>query len=123
MSVEIVKATLQDEPLVKSLWGLFLHDLSEFTDDSWMGEEGEWQPPAGKWVRSPEADGRPEPVQTLIVRVEGRPAGYASIALAPRVFVTPGRDIAMAQFFVLKGYRRRGVGRAFARALFDRFPG
>jgi predicted acetyltransferase len=121
MTIEIVKATFDHEHLVKSLVNLFLHDLSEFTDDSWMGDNGEWQPPFGKCVRPPEEKG--EPVQTLLVRVDHRPAGYAMVAFAPSVFVTPGRDIAMAQFFILKAYRRRGIGREFARALFDRFRG
>src|SRR6266849_3918900 len=112
MSSEIVKATLHHEPLVKSLWGLFLHDLSEFTDDSWMGDDGEWQPPWGNWLPSlGKKPAQPEAVQTLIARVDDRPAGYASVAFAPRVFVTPGRDLAMAQFFILKGHRRRGIGR------------
>jgi predicted acetyltransferase len=124
MQIEIVKAAPEHEPLVKSLWGLFLHDLSEFTDDSWMGDDGEWQPPWGNWIRPPEdRPTQPEPVQTLIVRVDHRPVGYAMVAFAPRVFVTPGRDIAMSQFFILKGYRRRGIGREFAHALFVRFHG
>ena len=29
----------------------------------------------------------------------------------------------MSQFFILKGFRRRGIGRSFAHALFDRFSG
>jgi predicted acetyltransferase len=124
MQIEIVKATLEHEPLVKSLWGLFLHDLSEFADDSWMGDDGEWQPPGAPRIRPPgDRPTQPEPVQVLIARVDDRPVGYAMVAFAPRVFVTPGRDIAMAQFFILKGYRRRGIGRQFAHALFDRFPG
>jgi predicted acetyltransferase len=124
MQIEIVKATLEQEPLAKSLWELFLHDLSEFTDESWMGNDGEWQPPWGKWERPPEdRPAQPEAMQTVLVHVDHRPAGCATVAFAPRVYITPGRDVCMAGFFILKGYRRRGVGRQVAHSLFERFPG
>jgi predicted acetyltransferase len=121
--VEIVKATYAQEPLAKSLWELLLYDLSEFTDESWMGEDGEWQPPWGPWKAPDNDDHRPEPVQNFFAYVDDRPAGFACVAFAPRVFLSPGREIAMAQFIVLKAYRRRGIGRQFAHALFARFPG
>lgn len=124
MKIEIIKATLKHEPLAKSLWELFLHDLSEFTDESWMGDDGEWQPPWGKWEAPPKDQPTlPEAVQTLILHVDERPAGCATVAFAPRTYMSPGRERAMAGFFILKGYRRRGIGRQFAHALFDRFPG
>jgi predicted acetyltransferase len=57
----------------------------------------------------------------FVVRVDGRPAGFALVRRLTPVDGAPAWE--MAEFFVLRAYRRRGVGTRVARALFARFPG
>jgi predicted acetyltransferase len=58
----------------------------------------------------------------FLVRVDGKLAGFALVA-AQRILdgATPGHLI--AEFFILRTYRRRGVGTAAAFQIFDAFPG
>jgi predicted acetyltransferase len=58
----------------------------------------------------------------FLIRVDGRLAGFALLWLP----ADPGGGAApndIAEFFVLRKYRRLGVGRAVAVRLFGRFPG
>jgi len=58
----------------------------------------------------------------FLLRVDGKLAGFALVSERSRLTGTPGvRD--MAEFFVMRKYRRQGVGLAAAHAAFDRFAG
>jgi predicted acetyltransferase len=100
--------------IVKRLLQLYIYDL---VGERWGVErDGTYAPSAWHrhfWRR----DGR----YHFVVRVGGRPAGFALVRELPRVGGLRARE--MAEFFVLRTYRRRGVGTRVARALFARFPG
>ena len=106
--IEVVEARLEDKPVVRRLLELYLHDFSEFTgaDVDARGRFGYpyfdvyWTEPA----RHP-----------FLFRTTGRWAGFA--------FVRAGTPHDMAEFFVLRKYRRSGLGVAAALQLFGRFPG
>lgn len=104
----------RDVPIVKRLLPLYIYDL---VGERWGVErDGSYAPPAWHrqfWRR----DGR----YHFVVRVDGRPAGFALVRELPAVGGLPARE--MAEFFVLRLYRRRGIGTRVARALFARFPG
>ena len=58
----------------------------------------------------------------FLIRADGKLAGFALVSLRSRL--TGAAGVAdMAEFFVLRRYRRRGVGFAAASAAFDRFKG
>jgi predicted acetyltransferase len=57
----------------------------------------------------------------FVVRVGGELAGFALVRDRAQFAGTSAREI--SEFFVLRKYRRRGVGTHVARALFARFPG
>lgn len=58
----------------------------------------------------------------FFVRSHGKLAGFALVHERSRLSGTEGiRD--MAEFFILRKHRRRGVGEMAARAIFDRFSG
>ena len=58
----------------------------------------------------------------FLVTVDGHLAGFALVARGSRVSGDP-RVWDMAEFFILRGYRKRGVGAAVAQDLWRRFPG
>jgi predicted acetyltransferase len=92
----------EDFDLLGRLLQLYLHDFSEHT--GWdVDEDGLFH---YAWLDAyREEPGR----HAYVLRVEGRPAGFALVREAERIH--------MAEFFVLRKYRRAGVGLAAARHL------
>ena len=113
--VELVPATSEDAPVLENLIELYAHDFSEF-DAIELGADGRfgyqhlplyWSDP-----------GR----HAFLAKVDGRLAGL--------VLVNTGSEITgsetvwdMAEFFVVRRYRRRGVGTDLAHQVWRRFPG
>ena len=93
-----------------NLLQMYLHDMTEFAPGA-VDAEGifQYKPFDAYWT---EPDRYP-----FFIRVDGSPAGFALIRLDE-----DGRND-MSEFFVMKGYRRSGVGSVAAKRLFDRFPG
>ncbi len=106
----------EERPLLARLLELYLYDFREFTG-WWVQEDGLFA--RGDWhERQWSTPGR----QALLLRVAGKPAGFAIVD--ERSPLPGGGDRHyVAEFFVMRGQRRRGLGEAVARAIFDRFPG
>jgi predicted acetyltransferase len=65
---------------------------------------------------------RDEGRHPFLLRVEDKLAGFALVSAESRL--TGARGVFdMAEFFVMRRYRRKGVGLAAASAIFDRFKG
>ena len=111
---ELVEAGAEDLPVVRRLMQLYVHDLSEHT--GWGcradGTFGDFLELADYW-------GDPEGFPFLI-RADGELAGFA---IVQRLEAPPDPLHDVAEFFVLRKYRGRGIGRTIALALFTRFPG
>lgn len=115
MAVELSPASRDEEPIVENLMELYLFEFSAVSQRDVMadGRFG-YQPLALYWLDP----GR----YPFLIRVDGKLAGFALVLDAPEEGpIEPGRG--MAEFFVLPKYRRRGVGRSAAVALFRMFPG
>jgi predicted acetyltransferase len=97
-----------ERDVLARLLELYTHDFSERTGAD-VGVDGTfgWKD-LDRWWREP--DRRP-----FFLRVDGRLAGFA--------LVHSGDPHDMAEFFVLRKYRRGGVGTQAARLVFARFPG
>jgi len=104
----VIEAGLGDKPVLGHLLELYRHDFSEF-DDADVDEHGIY---GYRFLDSywTEPDRHP-----LLFRVDGSWAGFA--------LVRAGVPHDVAEFFVMRKYRRRGVGTMLARDLFARFPG
>jgi len=107
-TVEVVPATLEHKPAIARLVELYVYDFTEFTDDD-VNEDGSYgYPYLDAYWAEPER-------HPFLFFADGRIAGFA--------FVHAGAPHDMAEFFVLRKYRARGVSVAAARAVFARFPG
>jgi predicted acetyltransferase len=106
--VEIVEAAIADKVVLSRLLELYQHDFSEYVDAD-VDAHGlyGYQYLDHYWT---EPDRHP-----FLFRVDGRWAGFA--------LVRSGAPHDMAEFFVMRKYRRLGVGTDAARAVFARFPG
>ncbi len=58
----------------------------------------------------------------FLIYADDTPAGFVIVNSGPH-FIAPDVDFDVQDFFVLAKFRRRGVGEAAARAIFDRFRG
>ena len=108
MNVQLVEASLEQKPVLHRLMQLYLHDTSEFTGDD-VNQEGLFT-----YRYFDEYWAEPDRVPFLV---------YCDAALAGFVLVNtytvalaPGAGRSIAEFFIMRKYRRRGVGQA------GRFP-
>jgi predicted acetyltransferase len=108
MQVEVVEAADDDRTVIRRLLQLYHYDFSEF-DDADVNSHGEYlhRYLDEYWTDADRA--------AFLFRVGG---AWAGLAL---VFTGEPRD--MAEFFVMRKYRRHGVGGQAAASLFERFPG
>jgi predicted acetyltransferase len=115
MNVDLLPTTWHDEPRLARLLQLYAYDFSEsialdIGDDALFDVRrllsGCWSEP-----------GR----HTFLCRADGRLAGFAIVDERSRLSGDP-EVMDVAEFFVMRKYRRRGVGAACAALAFDLFP-
>lgn len=111
----VERARADEAPIIANLMQLYLHDFSAL----WFDREAEGElGPDGRYADYPCLDAYwREPERTpWLFRIKGLPVGFALVndhAHSP----TPV-DRAVAEFFVVRKHRRKGVGEAAAHALF-----
>jgi predicted acetyltransferase len=109
----VVRRALPDDRLpIFRMLELYQHDLSDIWDQD-IDIHGEYGYPLDRYWSSRQC-------HPFVATVNAKYAGLALVG--PAVKVGPSGHW-MDQFFVLKKYRRSGVGRALARAVFDALPG
>jgi predicted acetyltransferase len=114
--VTLVPATPADAGLLSNLLTLYIHDLSE----AFPLEPG----PDGRFVydRLPLYWSEPDRRFAFLIRAGDRVVGFALVTRGSPVSDDP-EVLDVAEFFVLRGRRRSGVGQAAAFQLWDRLPG
>ena len=111
--VEIVSAAVEQKSTLANLLELYSHDFSEFIDLD-VGDDGRfgyreldlyWSDP----------NRRP-----FLIYADRKLAGFLLVRC-----IHQGRETAwdMTEFFVIRGFRKRGVGRRAAIEMFTRFSG
>ncbi|KAA6460216.1 GNAT family N-acetyltransferase [Acidobacteria bacterium AB60] len=110
--VDLVPATSADEPIVANLLQLYIYDFSEIIALE-VGADGRFAYPQlpRYWSESSR--------YPFLAAVHGRWAGLVFV----RAEAEPVPVWDMAEFFVMRGYRRQGVGTRLAHLAFQRFPG
>lgn len=112
-AIHLIAASPADRSRLANLLELYLYDFSAF-DDAELGADGRygytyldryWTEP-GRYA--------------FLIQIDGWLAGFALVRTV-EADENPLRSI--AEFFVLRKYRRLGVGRTAAQRIFDLFPG
>jgi predicted acetyltransferase len=111
-SLTVTRAAISEHPLLQRMLELYQHDLSDIWDQD-LDPNGEFGYALDPFWQDPNC-------AAYIFRVEGHPAG---LALVDRSVKVPGGDFWMDQFFVMKKYRRQGVGSAAASVVFNAHVG
>jgi predicted acetyltransferase len=120
MTFDLSPATEIERPVLRQLMELYLYDFSEF-DLADVGPQGLYEYPYLDYYWT-EPDRHP-----FLVRVEKRLAGF--VLVTRYNYLTGERDPALGaawvigEFFIMRKYRRKGIGETVACQVFDRFPG
>jgi predicted acetyltransferase len=112
------RASAADREWLTNVYPFYLHDLSEFDEHYYtLNDRGLWEPDhLPSWLQ----DDTDHP---LIIRQSETRVGFALVNETPSVNMMPGFRFRLAEFFILKRYRRTRIGLRAAQALFDRFRG
>ncbi len=115
MHIDLVPATADQEPIVDNLLQLYQHDFSEIISLE-VDETGRFQ-----YSGLPLYWSEPGRFPFLAV-VDGKWAGF--VFIRQYVEVSDAEPLSdMTEFFVLRGFRRHGIGTRLAQLAFERFPG
>jgi predicted acetyltransferase len=113
MDLEIRPAGEADQPVIQEMSSLYVYDISEFT--GWDCAD------SGRYGCRSFHEYRAEPAcHPFLVKVDGKLAGFA---LINDQGAFPETQHNVGEFFVLRKWRRRGIGERVARFVFDRFRG
>jgi predicted acetyltransferase len=112
---ELIPARIEDQPILANLLELYLHDFSQFVHLE-LHADGRFGYPNLSLYWS-EAGRHP-----FLVRINGSLAGLVLVKRAPGVSThEPMWD--MAEFFIVRGHRRHGIGTQIADQVWRFFPG
>jgi predicted acetyltransferase len=115
VDVEILPALPEQEPILANMLELYAHDFSEFIDLK-LGADGRfgYKQLSLYWKESNR--------YPFLIMANGHFAGF--------VFVRRGSDISndadvwdIAEFFIVRGFRRLGIGMKVAQEIWKKFPG
>ena len=113
--IELVPAEPEQEPILANLLELYIHDFSEFHSCE-IGDNGRFG-----YSRLAQYWNEPDR-SAFLIKTKGKIAGLVFVARGPGVLVNhPVWDI--AEFFILRGYRRRGFGTNVAHEVWKILPG
>jgi predicted acetyltransferase len=112
MTVDVREVAPADHKAVERMMELYQHDFSEF-DDHDLEPDGLYHYPDLELYWSEPA------YRAHVVTVAGKWAGFA---LSSDDVRCAGCQRSLDEFFVIRKYRRRGVGQRVAMTLFDQIP-
>lgn len=112
MKITVHAPERSERELIRRMMELYMHDFSEF-DGSDLNEHGLFG--YGDldyfWFEETHA--------AFLVRVDDQLAGFV---LVDNEVVIDGSERSLCEFFILRRYRRQGVGRRVAQEVFRRLP-
>jgi predicted acetyltransferase len=113
MDIELRTPERTERELIRRMMELYLYDFSEYEDTD-LDEHGLFV--YGDldyfWFEPTHA--------AFLIRAAGKLAGFVLVDNDVKV---EGNERSICEFFVMRKYRRQGVGRAAAIAVFDQMPG
>ena len=112
-AIELVPAGEADRDVLQAMGRFYVYDMSEYTG---------WPcPPDGLYACADFGPFWSEPgAHCFFIAVDGERAGFV---LVDRNGTLKQTEYNVAEFFVMRKFKGRGVGRAVATTIFDRFRG
>lgn len=113
--IELVAATSEQQPILANLIELYAYDFSEFSAVRIQADGRFGYPLLPLYWQEPNRF-------PFLVKVDGNLAGLALIKQGSEI----SGDLHIwdvAEFFIMRGYRKHGVGRQVAHQIWRKFPG
>jgi aminoglycoside 6'-N-acetyltransferase I len=125
MKINTILANNENSNIIKNLYPLYLHDLSEHYGDL-PNEYGIYEDePIKTLAQQYEVQSiwfkKPNVLFPYIIMVDDKPAGFILIATTP--YAPKTSDYYVNEFFVLRPYRGKHIGEIVAKQVFDEFSG
>lgn len=115
--VKLLPATLDDYPTIQNMGRFYVYDMSEY-----MGNEEGWAIPEDGLYECIDFKKYWEDKNSypFLVRYKNEIAGFV---IVDKKGSSPDVDFNMAQFYILRKFKNKGIGRYVAQACFKQFPG
>ena len=117
MDIDIIEAGQEHRSIIKNLARFYIYDFSAYVhaDLEWYRcqEDGTFNSGMDHYFENPDAT-------VFIIRAGGEWAGFAMVL---ELNDEPEADFNIAEFFITRPLRDKGIGRHVAFTLFDRFNG
>ena len=121
MKIEVVRAGPEQQPVIEHLFQFYHYDWTEIAREgeetySNVGENGLFDVESlARFWNEPKR-------HPFLLKVDGTLAGFALVRQQSYLSGDPETND-MVEFFVMRKFRRKGVGREMATRLFTMFPG
>ena len=115
--IKLISATLNDYPAIQNMGRFYVYDMSEH-----MGKEEGWEIPETGLYECIDFKKYWEDKECFpfLVRYENEIAGFV---IVDKKGSSPEIEFNMAQFFILRKFKNKGIGRFVATQCFDKFRG
>lgn len=125
MEIETILANEQTANIIRNIYPLYLHDLSEIygniPNDYGIYEEESIKTLNEQYYIQDTWFQKPELLFPFIIFVDRRPAGFNLVATGG--YAPKGTDYFVYEFFLLRPYRGKNIAEIAAKQVFDKFRG
>jgi predicted acetyltransferase len=112
--MELIKATIEDKPLLKNLYSYYLHDLSAYSESLKPNEEGAFEFDSFDMLWETEG------INPYLLHVEDEFIGFLMVLESP---FTEKVDFVINDFFIYNGFRGKGLAEEAVGILFQEKQG
>ncbi len=112
MNIEVVRVEKSEQQILHNIMQFYIYDFSQFINSIEVNEQGLYEPfnLEEYWTR--------ENKHPFFIKVDGILAGF--VLVNSQTGTSPA---SIAEFFILKKYSGKGIGKIVARKVFDMFLG
>ena len=115
VKLEVRPARREEKSILSNLLELYVHDFSEFVEVS-LGADGRFG------YRQLDSYWEDQDRYPILILADGNLAGFALVRKGSAIS-NESDTWDMAEFFIVRGLRRLGLGTSAAREIWTRFPG
>lgn len=116
--IKIIKAILQDYPIIQNLGRFYEYDMSRYCQWPWKGEDGGF--PSQHLVENFKTYFNEESRKAYLIKVDGEIAGFA---LINKIGTSLNIDWNMGEFFVLAKFQGKKIASHVAKEIWLMHPG
>lgn len=115
--IKLIPASLNEYPLIQNMARFYVYDMSEY-----LGHESGWEIPGDGLYECIDFKmyWETENAFPFLIRYKNEWAGFV---IVDKIGSSAEIDFNMAQFFILRKFIRKGIGRHVAHQCFDKFRG